>query len=282
MKVTRPPVRYYGGKWRIADWIISMFPPHTCYVEPFGGGASVLLRKSPARFEVLNDLDNDVVNFFAVLRTRPDALIRAILLTPYARLELRRAYRRVSDPLEAARRFYVRSWQSFGSGQGHQQTGWRYQIGNTVDSRASAIGSFNRTEHLWAVAERLKQVQIEHDDACKVIQRFDGPRTLFYIDPPYLHSTRHVDSVKKGYQHEMTEDQHRELAALLRSLHGMIIVSGYQSPLYDELYGDWQCVSRQVKDLSGKMRAIECLWLSPSATAYARLPLFSQGAEIEP
>jgi len=273
--IERPALRYYGGKWRIASWIIEQFPAHTCYVEPFGGGASVLLQKQPSKFEVLNDLDNKVINFFDVLRSTPEQLIRAILLTPYSREELRRARTSPStdDPVENARRFYVLCWQSYGSGTGKTSTGWRYQIGAGDNSRASAIGSFNDTEHLWLVADRLKQVQIEHDDAYKVIQRFDSSETLFYLDYPYVHSTRYHSSSDKGYAFEMTDDDHRRFAHLVNNIRGMAMVSGYPSRLYDELYAGWKCISRQSQDINGKGKT-ECLWMSPRTAENARLPLF--------
>lgn len=264
IKVERPPVRYYGGKWRLGNWIIEQFPEHACYVEPYCGGASVMLQKPPSKFEVMNDLNMDVINFFDVLRSKPQELIRAILLTPYARQELRRALHPTptSDPVEQARRFYVRSWQSFGSGTGTSSTGWRYQIGAGDNSRASAIGSWNDTEHLWATVERLKQVQIEHDPAFKVMTRFDSDETLFYLDPPYLHKTRYHSSSSKGYSHEMNDDDHRALAGVAHSLKGMVIISGYPSALYDELFTGWKCISKESMDVNGKAQ-IECLWISP-------------------
>lgn len=278
IKVERPAVRYYGGKWRIANWIIEQFPPHTCYVEPFAGGASVLLQKPPSKFEVMNDLNDDVITFFDVLRDRPEQLIRAILLTPYAREELQRARTggHADDPVEKARRFYIRCWQSYGSGTGKTSTGWRYQIGTGDNSRASVIGSWNDTEHLWSVAERLKQVQIEHDDALKVIRRFDSKETLFYLDPPYVHSTRYHNSTDKGYSHEMTDDDHRQFVGLVKAVSGMAIVSGYPSGLYDELFKGWKCINRESMDVNGKAQT-ECLWLSPRTTELNNLPLFAGG-----
>jgi DNA adenine methylase len=276
VKVERPALRYFGGKWRIASWIIEQFPSHTCYVEPFGGGASVLLQKPASRFEVLNDLSHDVINFFDVLRSRTEQLIRDIYITPYSREELKRAFTPSDDPLEQARRFYIRCWQSFGSGVGKSTTGWRYQIGAGDNSRASAIGSWNDTEHLWAVALRLKQVQIECDDAYKVIQRFDSDETLYYLDYPYVHSTRTEGGSRKGYQHELLDEDHRRFATLVHTVKGMVIVSGYASALYDEIYSGWKCISRETSDINGK-KQIECLWISPRTLELNRLPLFSKG-----
>jgi DNA adenine methylase len=265
MNVKRPAVRYYGGKWRIGKWIIDQFPAHSCYVEPFAGGASVLLQKAPAKHEVLNDINDDVINFFDVLRSQTGELIRQIQLTPYARQELRRAQFPADNPLEQARRFYIRSWQSFGSGTGSVKsaTGWRFQIGAGDNSRANAVGSWNSTDHLWAVAERLKHVQIECDDAYSTIQRFDSSETLFYLDFPYVHTTRYKNSKYKGYTHEMTDADHRRFAELARQVQGHVIVSGYPSPLYTELYEGWTRSQCKTRNIIGS-ESIECLWISPS------------------
>jgi len=275
IEVNRPALRYFGGKWRIADWIIAQFPPHICYVEPCGGGASVLLRKPPSKFEVLNDLDDDVINFFEILRLQPHDLIRAIQLTPYAREELSRAKSDNTSvlPLERARLFYIRCWQSFGSGTGKTGTGWRFQVGRGEDSRASAIGQWNTTDHLLPIIKRLKQVQIEHNDALAVIRRYDGPKTLFYVDPPYLHSTRHKDSARKGYQFEMTDQDHIDLSQALKAVNGMVILSGYNSELYDHLYENWRRMDRDTNDQLGQTQT-ESIWLSPRTVELGALPLF--------
>lgn len=124
----RPLMRYFGGKWRCAPWIIRHFPPHTCYVEPFAGAGSVLLRKEPSTYEYLNDRDGEVVNLFNMLRTRTEEFIRAVELTPFSRAELKLAYQPHPDPMERARRLYVRAWQARGGPREQWNTGWRYQI----------------------------------------------------------------------------------------------------------------------------------------------------------
>lgn len=121
---TRPALRYFGGKWRLAPWIISHFPEHTCYVEPFAGGASVLLRKPESKVEVLNDLDGEVVNFWRVLREQTEAFIRAVELTPFSREEASLAYQVADDPLERARRLFIRSWQQRGGGTSRPVALW--------------------------------------------------------------------------------------------------------------------------------------------------------------
>ena len=258
---SRPALRYHGGKFKMSSWIIDHFPEHVCYCEPFGGGASVLLRKPPAVLEVYNDINSLVVNFFCVLRERPAELIAAIDLTPYSREEFRLSQQPCDDPLELARRFYVWSWQGRGRAGVQEPGGWRFM------SRGSRIptpvGDWNNYDHLWAVARRMKQVQIEHDDALKVIRRFDGAGTLFYVDPPYLQGTRGDRWDNSAYKFEYTDDQHKELATALLSINGMIVLSGYPNNLYDELLDGWHTVERRQAKDNGAKAATEVLWLSP-------------------
>ncbi len=237
MTVTRPALRYFGGKYRLAPWIIENFPEHLCYVEPFGGGMGVMLRKQPSYHDVYNDLDGEVVNFFRVLRERPEELIRAIALTPFSREEQRAAFEVVGNELERARRLYVRSWQSHGGGRGQWQQGWRYEVTNHRNRHV--ISDWNRVDSLWEIVARLKEIQFECDDAIRVIERFDGPETLFYLDPPYLAETRSIRWRSKAYVHEIDDDYHRRLAELLSKMQGMAVISGYAAGLYDELYAGW-------------------------------------------
>lgn len=269
--IKRPPVRYFGGKWRIAPKIIAKFPPHMTYVEPFAGGASLLFRKVASQFECINDANHDVVNFFQVLRDREAELVRAIDLTPFSREELRLAHNlpTTDDPLEAARRFYVRSRQSFGSGEGRYSTGWRYQRNDRRGS--SCVDEWNTLDQLHHAARRLKTVQLECDDALSIIQRWDTPDTLFYVDPPYPFETRH--DTEQMYGHEMSDADHVVLASYLHGVEGMVILSSYPSDLYTRLYPDWSSFSFQTKT-NDNHDATEILWLNPRATDLGRLPLF--------
>jgi DNA adenine methylase len=256
--ITSPPVRYTGGKWNLAPWIISQFPSHICYVEPFCGGASILFRKNPSHVEVINDMNQEILNFFDVLRDRADELIRAIELTPYSRAEHKRAQLLCEDSLERARRFYVRSQQSFSSGEGSRAIAWRLQINDV-----SLVNRWNKTSHLWTCAQRLKSVQLECDTADMVINRFDDANTLFYVDPPYVHSTR---TAVNDYAFEMTDAAHIDLAKQLHSIEGMVVLSGYDCELYRALYGDWRMVTMET-DTVQKTKRTECLWISPRAQA---------------
>ena len=252
-----PALRYYGGKFRLARWIIANFPPHDCYVEPFGGAAGVLLQKPLSYIDVYNDLDRDVVTFFKVLRDRPEELVRAIKLTPYAREEYQISHEPTDDELEQARRVYVRCWQGFGAKQ--TRSGWSYQLSR---SRGMPLRSnWGRTEHLYLIAERLRCVQIEHEDAFEVIGRYDSPTTLFYVDPPYLAGVR---GHSRSYAYEMKDDEHVRLAEKMHAVRGMVIISGYQSELYESLYADWDKRSCRTNNMRRKS-ILEFIWVSPNA-----------------
>lgn len=269
MSLSRAPIRYHGGKWLIADWIISYFPPHTSYVEPFGGGASVLLQKPEAEVETYNDLDEDVVDFFRVLRDAPDALVRAIDLTPFARSEFEAAWEPAESPLERARRFYVRSWQARGMGESAVETGWR-RVRKPSRWRAPSQ-EWATTEQLYWVADRLRRVQIEREDAFMVIQRYDDQNVLMYLDPPYVPETLHGDRSDRAYRVGMPLEDHARLADLVSSLQAYVIISGYPGQLYHDLYEarGWRRVERsaQINNAGGDSRRAEALWLSPRTSA---------------
>lgn len=261
VKIKNPPIRYKGSKWRLSEWVTSYFPEHVSYVEPFCGGASIFFRKSPSAIETLNDLNKNVVTFFDVLRARPEELIQAIQLTPFSREEWKNAHGPTPDSqLEIARRFYIRSRMSFDSGEGKYRSGWRYMKNN---ARCKSLTSeWNDVSMLWSAARRLKDAQIECDDALRVIERFDSPETLFYVDPPYLFDTRyrHVEY----YAFEMSDNEHITLANLLNKVEGMVILSGYDHPLYHGLYKDWGFEQKAART-NGNFKATECLWINPSA-----------------
>lgn len=269
MAIKSPAIRYYGGKFNLASWIIEHFPAHECYVEPFGGAANVLLCKPVSAHEAYNDLNGDVVNFFEMLRTRRDELLEQLLFTPYAEDEHAQAWDYHPDSLERARRFYIRSWASFGSGTDKNAKSAGFRI--TKQGRSSAISTFNHLDSLITAAARLSHVYIMNNTAERVIERFDTPSTLFYVDPPYTHDTRENTT---GYSHEMDDASHRRLAEQLHSADGMIVLSGYSSPMYESLYAGWHKVERKTRDLVANEQT-ECLWLSPGVYEKVKLPLFA-------
>lgn len=256
----RPALRYFGGKWRLAPWIISL-PKHECYVEPFSGAASVLLRKEPSQFEYLNDADGRVVNFFAQLRDHRVELERRIILTPFSRAEFEQSRDVADEPMEDARRFYVLLWQGRG---GHERsTGWRFQRKHA----RSNIRDFHDCSHLDLIARRLRLVGIECDDAFAVLRRYDGPDTLYYVDPPYLASERSITSDRYRVEFK-TDADHRLLLALLGKLTGHVVISHPQCELYEDLLGDWTQNSKEhltggLCEDGGVTKSEETLWVNP-------------------
>ena len=279
----RPPARYHGSKHTLAPWIIEHLPAdHDTYSEPFCGMANVLLVKERSLIEVINDRSGDVVNFFHVLREAADELIRAIDLTPFAWEEWKLSYEPTGDPVERARRFYVRAYLSIaGPTSSSTNPGFRRQkiFSRGRDGRktmTAAAKTFADVDHLWAIARRLKGVTIESEDALVHMGRYDTPRTLFYVDPPYVPETR-VRDAQTAYDHEMTAGDHAELLAALERLEGMVVLSGYRCPLYDEALGRWTRYDK-VARVNGEGSAVESLWLNPAADRSLRhrdLPLFS-------
>lgn len=271
---TRPLVRYHGGKWKLAPWIIQHLPPHRIYVEPFGGGGSVLLRKQPSYAEVYNDLDSEIVNLFRVAREQGQRLVEVLHLTPFARDEYLEAWFPSDDPIEQARRTIVRAFMGFGSAAttmvraparagrgGLARTGFR----------ANSNKSGTTPGHDWAnypaalerTIDRLQGVIIENREALDLMPQHDGPETVFYVDPPYVADTRDKGS---DYRYELTDHDHRRLAGALGSLKGMVVLSGYPSALYDELYGHWKRVDRAAH-ADGARDRVESLWLNGAAVA---------------
>lgn len=241
----RPAFRYYGGKSRIAPWIGSLLPEHRSYLEPFFGAGAVLFAKSPSRREIINDLDTAVVNFYRVLRTDLDALVHSLRLTHYGRDEFkwcRYRYSDDTDPIEQARRFFVTVSQSFSSATGTAE-GWARRTKPTGGTNG-ATEMQARVDALHLIADRLRHVMIENRPAIEVIDGFGKPDTVIYADPPYVHAARGDVKSGTGYRFEMTDDDHRELAAALHATPATVFLSGYRCDLYQELYGDWPSVER--------------------------------------
>ncbi|MFT4099285.1 MAG: DNA adenine methylase [Rhodoblastus sp.] len=288
---TRPVLRWHGGKWMLAPWIISHFVDHRVYVEPFGGAASVLMRKPRAYAEIYNDLDGDVVNLFRVLRSpHAAALKEAMRLTPFAREEfaLAMAETSPSDPVERARRLVTRSFMGFGSN------------GHNADSKTGFRSTSNRSgttpAHDWArypdcldaIVERLRGIVIDNRDARDVMAQQDSAETLHYVDPPYMPETRNARSGKSRdgrlgvYRHELNAGEHDDLLAFLRGLQGMVALSGYPSPAYDAALPEWRRVEREAL-ADGAAKRTEVLWINPALAhrldaraAGACAPLFAR------
>jgi len=247
----------------LVDWIIQHFPPHSLYVEPFGGAASVLLSKPRSKGEIYNDLDRDVVNVFRILRDPDQAkrLEELVRLTPFALDEYRACYERSEDNLENARRMIFRSFAGIGSDSIYRNNGFRYSRHNK-SGVVPAQGWSKYTDAIKTFTQRLQGVIINNIDAYEVIRKYDDAETLFYLDPPYLRSVRSVNSVR--YSNELDSDQaHTDLVEAILKIKGKVVLSGYDSDLYQKLFSGWKCIRKTARTHQG-LRRVECLWLSPN------------------
>ena len=263
---------WYGGKFSHLSWLLPLLPDCHHYCEPFAGSAAVLLNRPPAPVETYNDLDGEVVNFFRVLRDAPEPILRAIALTPFAREEYHDALIPAEglSAVERARRFFVRARQTR---TGLAQTASLGRWANCRDtSRAGMSGVVSRwlgsVDALPEVAARLLRVQIENRPAIDLIRLNDGPRTLFYCDPPYVHASR---GDAKAYGHEITDAQHRALAEALHAARGKVAISGYRCALMDRLYCGWNRYDAPAKQThSVKDERQESLWANYDLASLAR------------
>ena len=239
----------------LSQSVCSAFPQHRVYVEPFGGGGSVLMRKARSYAEVYNDLDGEIVNLFRIIRDDGEKLIELIELTPFSRVDFQESYEPTSDPIEQARRTVVRSYMGFGSNAHNKATGFR---SNSTRSGTNPARDWrNYPAAVGAMIDRLRGVVIENRNALEVMAAHDGKKTLHYVDPPCVTETRDKG---EDYRHEMTAQDHIEMAEMLNSLKGAVVLSGYGSELYDELFAGWERVERRAL-AGGARERTEYLWL---------------------
>jgi len=260
----RPPVKWHGGKYYLAKRIISLFPPHRIYLEPFGGAASVLLNKTPVEVEAYNDLDLKITRLFRVLQKQGQDFVDLVKFVPYSEYEFESAahYPSGASDLDKAVCDFIRWRQSFG-GRGKS---WSY---TTRRARGGMAGDVNAwwtaIEQLPEIVERLRRVQILCQPAIDAIKRFDHPEALIYCDPPYLHETRAPTS-REVYGIEMNAEEHYELGCVLNRCRSKIVISGYPSSLYDDIFRSWRRVEFDIANHAAgghkKSRKRETLWLN--------------------
>lgn len=268
MTPERPILRYYGGKWRIAPWIIDHFPPHRIYCEPFGGGASVLLKKERSYGEIYNDLDGEVVNVFRVMQKNHDKLRRLLRVTPYARDEMELAYERTWNKVERARRAIIRSFMGFGADSVTRDCRTGFRNNSNRSGTTPAHDWANWPDQIDAFHQRLTGVVIENRNAIEVMKSQDSVNTLFYVDPPYIHESRADFRARHGYRCEMTNADHEHLAEYLSQVEGMVVLSGYDHPIYANLGWAHEKIETKVFHRLGEYNPrMEMLWMNPAAIA---------------
>lgn len=275
----KPPFTYFGGKLSTAKQIVAMLPQHEHYVEPFCGSLAVLLAKTRSRMETVSDLDGELVNFWRVLRDQPAALERLCALTPHSRAEQAASYDlNGAGDLERARRVWVTLTQ--GRSGLRRRTGWRYYIDprGSHSSMAGYVSAY--VERLYPAAERIAGVSLECKPALDLIEAYGRHAgNLLYCDPPYLGSLRTWGS---SYQHELrTEEEHRDLASALSTARAAVVLSGYPSALYDDLYDGWHRTEIPAfnGNAAGGRERTEVLW-SNRPFPVMQADLFSEEAAL--
>lgn len=252
-------MKYPGSKWSIADWIINFFPEHHSYLEPFLGSGAVFFNKPRSNIETVNDLDGNVVNLFEWIKRDPEQLAHEIYWTPYARKIYEDAFSSVpEDSLQKAVNFYIRLNMGYGFRTNGERVGWK----NDIQGREKAYAAMdwkNLPEKIMEASKRFLGVQIENRPAIEVIERFNYPNVLIYLDPPYVISTR--QGSRKQYRHEMSDKDHNDLLDVVLVHKGPVLLSGYDSKLYnDRLQGWYREETTSYTQLSTKRR--EVLWMN--------------------
>lgn len=250
-------LKWPGAKWSIADKIVDLIPPHKIYLEPFFGSGAIFFSKAPCNTEVLNDLDGDVVNLFKCIRDYPEELAKLIEFTPYSREEYRNSYNREGEGLERARQFIIRCNMAR-AGMQYYSSSWRHAgpvLGSSCKQRVT--GAWNKVPgYILDAAKRLKDAEIENTDALDLIKKYNREDCFIYVDPPYLLSTRR----QRYYNVEMeNEDQHIKLLETLKEHSGPILLSGYDTELYNDLLPGWTKYEINTQAEQGKKR-VEIIW----------------------
>lgn len=253
-------LNYPGAKWSLAKNFIQYIPKHHSYLEPFFGSGAVFFSKEPSRIETINDLDSNVVNLFDCIRREPERLAATVMATPYSREMYDRTFNALmddsQDSCQRAADFLVSCWQTHGFRVNKYRVGWKNDVQGR--ERMYALWSwYNLPEKIIAVAERLRQVQIENRPALEVIGRFNSENVFMYLDPPYVLNTRNG----KQYAFEMTDADHAKLLETICSTRAKVMISGYENVLYEEFLAGWKKVTFPSKTAYGAKR-VEAIWMN--------------------
>jgi DNA adenine methylase len=256
----KPVLRYFGGKALLAKKIVALMPKHDIYLEPYGGAGTMLLNKPPCETEIYNDIDDNIVNLFHVLRHEvlTNKLIEQLLMTPFSRTEFNTAYQASDDPVESARRLIVRSFQGYSADATTGGTS-----GFRVDLSGSAIVTWQTVhQRLLRASVRLRQVVIENKPALKLIQSIQQrDNALIYLDPPYPTSTWNDLGNNTGYRHDMADSEHAALLNLILNSNAKIMISGYLNNLYADVLKNWHCVKFDTENMRHHPKS-DCVWMN--------------------
>jgi DNA adenine methylase len=265
--VKTPLTKYYGGKFSMIEFLLQFIPEHTTYVEVFGGSGALLFAKPPSPVEVFNDIDSSIVNFFRVLKNKEkfEEFYRRLILTPYSREEFYYSRDTIDegDEIDRAVKLFILVKQSYA---GNCQD-WSFSVLTSARGMASSVSKYlHSIEELPKVIDRLIRVQIENYDYKKIFEIYDSENTFFYCDPPYVIEAR--NKTDKVYKFEFTNQNHEEFIDEVLKLKGMVLISGYEHPIYERLEnnGFTKFIHQKVINTSGGSRAQnriyarECVW----------------------
>jgi len=286
----RSPICWFGGKGNLVGKLLQFVPPHEAYLEPFFGAGSLFFAKRPARIEVINDIDRDLMNFYSVLRDEEKfaRFHKLAYLTPYSRCEYNEARRKFrnkewKDDVERAYLFFVIARMIF---SGYFGGTWSYAIAEVRENMSGSVSKYlSAIDMLPQVHERLRYAQIECDDWLSVWQRYiplwkrKNFRVFAYLDPPYVQYTRRDGK----YRHEFTVREHVKLIDVIKDeVDVQIMLSGYPSRIYERLekcgwrkvcwnVGCWAVgktyqagtVGEGITEEKGQRRT-ECIWMNYS------------------
>lgn len=257
----RQVLKYPGSKWNIARQLVELIPEHHSYVEPYFGSGAVLFNKPPSHIETVNDLDSDVTNLFKCIQKDSERLARLVMTTPFSREEYDKQFEGIDQTMYAssfqrAAGFLIRCWQ----GHGFRTNGYKFGWKNDVVGRERAYALWNwyrLPEWIIDIAERLRKVQIENRPALEVIERFNYSNVFMYIDPPYILGVR----AGKQYKHEMSDSDHEEILKTALQSKAKIMISGYESDMYNDYLKGWNKVCFSSCAEHGKPRT-EVVWMN--------------------
>lgn len=255
----RQILKYPGSKWNIAPKLTELIPPHHSYIEPFFGSGALFFCKPPSNIETINDLNSDVTNLFQCIQEDAERLARLLITIPFSREVYEKQFDKniaYTDNYERAASMLVRCWQSFGHRANNEKVGWKIDVQGR--ERMYALWNWYRLpEWIIEICERLRTVQIENRPATELIKLFNNDCVFQYWDPPYMLGTRSG----KQYIHEMTDKEHEELLTLALQSKSMIMISGYESELYNDMLHDWNKVSFKSCAEKGAPRS-EIVWMN--------------------
>lgn len=255
---------YFGGKFTYLDYLYDNFPDKFNHlIDVFGGSFCVSLNYKGKVIKTANEVNDEITNFFEVLRNNEAELIRLLLLTPCSLLEYNNCWLPSADKIEQARRFYVRVRQSFfGLGAQRENKGWHMAKTKVNAKGGETVSKWNNAiEKLYKVADVIRSnFQITNLDFLECIDKIDFDKAFFYCDPPYPEETR---ASFNDYKFEFNTDKHIQLALRLHNIKGMAMISSYNSELYNDLYSGWRKVELPVKKnniRSGEVQ--EVIWMN--------------------